>query len=68
MVTKADENEDDRLPEGFVVEGGSMEAKYTGLYPVDSSIGSLATIPFGTMPSARRITPASGSPSKMKSQ
>lgn len=42
LVTKADENEDDGLPEGFVVEGGSMEAKYTGLFPVDSSIGSLA--------------------------
>jgi len=42
LVTKADENEDDRLPEGFVVTGGSMEAKYAGLFPVDTSIGSLA--------------------------
>ena len=42
MVTKADENEDDRLPEGYVVEGGSMEAKYSGLFPVDTSVGSLA--------------------------
>ena len=42
LVTKADENEDDGLPEGFVVEGGSMEAKYAGLFPVDSSVGSLA--------------------------
>ena len=42
LLTKAAENEDDRLPEGFVVEGGSMEAKYTGLFPVDSSVGSLA--------------------------
>jgi hypothetical protein len=42
LVTKADDNEDDGLPEGFVVEGGSMEAKYTGLFPVDTSIGSLA--------------------------
>ena len=42
LVTKADENEDDGLPEGFAVQGGSMEAKYSGLFPVDSSIGSLA--------------------------
>ena len=42
LVTKADENEDDGLPEGFVVEGGSMEAKYAGLFPVDTSVGSLA--------------------------
>jgi len=42
LLTKADENEDDGLPEGFVVEGGSMEAKYAGLFPVDSSIGSLS--------------------------
>jgi hypothetical protein len=42
LLTKADENEDDGLPEGFVVEGGSMEAKYAGLFPVDSSVGSLA--------------------------
>jgi hypothetical protein len=31
-------------------------------------MGSLVTTPSGTMPWARRITPASGSPSKMKSQ
>ena len=42
LLAKADENEDDRLPEGFVVEGGSMEAKYSGLFPVDPSMGSLA--------------------------
>lgn len=42
LRTKADDNEDDGLPEGFVVTGGSMEAKYAGLFPVDSSIGSLA--------------------------
>lgn len=42
LSTKADDNEDDGLPEGFVVTGGSMEAKYTGLFPVDPSIGSLA--------------------------
>jgi hypothetical protein len=42
LVTKADEKEDGGLPEGFVVEGGSMEAKYAGLFPVDTSKGSLA--------------------------
>ena len=42
LVTRADDNEDDGLPEGFVVEGGSMEAKYSGLFPVDTSVGSLA--------------------------
>jgi hypothetical protein len=42
LVTKADANEDDGLPEGFVVDNGSMEAKYTGLFPVDASVGSLA--------------------------
>jgi hypothetical protein len=42
LVTKSDENEDDRLPEGYVVEGGSMEAKYSGLFPVDMAVGSLA--------------------------
>jgi hypothetical protein len=42
LLTKADENEDDGLPEGLVVEGGSMEAKYAGLFPVDSSLGSLS--------------------------
>jgi hypothetical protein len=42
LVTKADEKEGGGLPEGYVVEGGSMEAKYTGLFPVDSSKGSLA--------------------------
>lgn len=42
LVTKADANEDDGLPEGFVVENGTMEAKYTGLFPVDASVGSLA--------------------------
>jgi len=42
LVTKADENEDDGLPEGFVVESGSMEAKYSGLFPVDTALGSLA--------------------------
>ena len=42
LRTKADDNEDDGLPEGFVVEGGSMEAKYAGLFPVDTSVGSLA--------------------------
>jgi hypothetical protein len=42
LLTRADENEDDALPEGFVVEGGSMEAKYAGLFPVDTSIGSLS--------------------------
>lgn len=42
LATKADESEDDGLPEGFVVEGGSMDAKYAGLFPVDPSIGSLA--------------------------
>ena len=42
LLTKADDNEDDRLPEGFVVEGGSMEAKYSGLFPVDTSVSSLA--------------------------
>ena len=41
LVAKADDGEDDGLPEGFVVEGGSMEAKYAGLFPVDSSVGSL---------------------------
>jgi hypothetical protein len=43
LVTKADEKEGGGgLPEGFVVEGVSMEAKYTGLFPVDTSKGSLA--------------------------
>jgi hypothetical protein len=42
LVTKADATEDDGLPEGFVVDNGSMEAKYTGLFPVDASVGSLA--------------------------
>jgi hypothetical protein len=42
LVTKADENEDGGLPEGFAVEDGSMEARYSGLFPVDSSRGSLA--------------------------
>jgi hypothetical protein len=41
LVTKADDNEDG-LPEGFAVEDGSMEAKYGGLFPVDSAAGSLA--------------------------
>ena len=42
LRAKADDNEDDGLPEGFVVTGGSMEAKYSGLFPVDTSVGSLA--------------------------
>jgi hypothetical protein len=42
LLTKADATEDDGLPEGFVVDKGSMEAKYTGLFPVDASVGSLA--------------------------
>jgi hypothetical protein len=42
LVTKADENEDGGLPEGFAVQDGSMEAKYSGLFPVDSAVGSLA--------------------------
>jgi hypothetical protein len=42
LVSKADDNEDDGLPEGFVVEGGSMEAKFSGLFPVDTAVGSLA--------------------------
>ena len=42
LVTKPDENEDGGLPEGFAVEDGSMEAKYSGLFPVDAAVGSLA--------------------------
>ena len=42
LVTKADENEDGGLPEGFAVEDGSMEARYSGLFPVDPARGSLA--------------------------
>ena len=45
LLAKADDGEDGGagggLPEGFVVEGGSMEAKYGGLFPLDSSVGSL---------------------------
>lgn len=36
------DDDDDGLPEGFTVESGSMEAKYGGLFPVDSSLGSLS--------------------------
>jgi hypothetical protein len=43
LTRRADENDDDSgLPEGFVVTGGSMEARYSGLFPVDASVGSLA--------------------------
>ena len=42
LRAKADDGEDDGLPEGFAVVGGSMEAKYAGLFPVDASVGSLA--------------------------
>jgi hypothetical protein len=42
LLAKADATEDDGLPEGFVVDNGSMEAKYTGLFPVDAAVGSLA--------------------------
>lgn len=42
LVAKADESEDDGLPEGFVVEGGSMDAKYAGLFPLDLTVGSLS--------------------------
>ena len=42
LVAKADENEDGGLPEGFAVEDGSMEARYSGLFPVDPARGSLA--------------------------
>lgn len=43
LIRKADEDKDNGgLPEGFAVEGGSMEAKYAGLFPVDVSKGSLA--------------------------
>jgi hypothetical protein len=40
-LTRKDD-EDDGLPEGFTVESGSMEAKYGGLFPVDTAVGSLA--------------------------
>lgn len=42
LVAKADESEDDGLPEGFVVEGGSMDARYAGLFPLDLTVGSLS--------------------------
>ena len=36
------DDEDDGLPEGFTVTGGSMEARYGGLFPVDPALGSLS--------------------------
>lgn len=43
LTRKADEDkENGGLPEGFAVDGGSMESKYAGLFPVDVSKGSLA--------------------------
>ena len=44
LLRKDDENgdEDDGLPEGFTVVGGTMEARYGGLFPVDTAVGSLS--------------------------
>jgi hypothetical protein len=36
------DDEDDGLPKGFTVTGGSMEARYGGLFPVDPDLGSLS--------------------------
>ena len=36
------DDEDDGLPAGFTVTGGSMEARYGGLFPIDVSAGSLS--------------------------
>ena len=42
LLRKDDDNEEDGLPEGFTVVGGSMEARYGGLFPVDTAVGSLS--------------------------
>lgn len=36
------DDEDDGLPAGFTVTGGSMEARYGGLFPLDVSAGTLS--------------------------
>ena len=42
LTRSADEDDDSGLPKGFAVTGGWMEARYSGLFPVDASAGSLS--------------------------